>query len=101
MGVFEFDKFAQLGYRGRIAIAGCFICKLYISVKTFLIFLAKILGLHETLGRKASCTPLQQLQNVYSHKSCTKSTIVIVANELDNLIAKSNVNALEEKSSSE
>ncbi|KAI5408737.1 cell division control protein 6 homolog B [Lathyrus oleraceus] len=49
---------------------------------------AKILGLHKTLGKKASGTPLQQLQNMYSHKSCTKSMILIVADELDYLITK-------------
>lgn len=52
---------------------------------------AKILGFHKTLGKKASCTLLRQLQNMYSHKSCTKNMILIVADELDYLITKDKV----------
>ncbi|KAK2440762.1 AAA ATPase [Trifolium repens] len=48
----------------------------------------KILGLHKTLGKKGSDTPLKQLQNLYSHKSPTTNMILIVADELDYLITK-------------
>ncbi|KAK7272475.1 hypothetical protein RJT34_29091 [Clitoria ternatea] len=50
---------------------------------------SKILGLNnQTQAKKVSTTPLQQLQNMYSHKSSTKNMILIVADELDYLITK-------------
>ncbi|XP_004506723.1 cell division control protein 6 homolog B-like [Cicer arietinum] len=49
---------------------------------------SKILGLHKALGKKGSGTPLQQLQNMYSHESPTTNMILIVADELDYLITK-------------
>ncbi|XP_004500243.1 cell division control protein 6 homolog B-like [Cicer arietinum] len=49
---------------------------------------SKILGLHKSLGKKGSGTPLQQLQNMYSHESPTTNMILLVADELDYLITK-------------
>ncbi|KAJ1384202.1 Winged helix-like DNA-binding domain superfamily [Sesbania bispinosa] len=48
----------------------------------------KILGVDQTRGKKVSTTPLQQLQNMYSHKSSSKNMLLIVADELDYLITK-------------